>query len=63
MTAAFTIAPASERTLDFGAYLIGTLVLTVMLGAVALAAWRVRATILPGWRGAPARLVVGQVQR
>ena len=56
MTPAFTIAPASERTLDFGAYLIGTLVLAVMLGAVALAAWRVRATILPGWRGAPARL-------
>ena len=57
MTPAFTIAPTSERALDAGSYLLGSLELALILGAVALAGWRVRATILPGWRGAPARLV------
>lgn len=57
MSPAFTIAPTSERALDAGAYLLGSLELALILGAVALAGWRVRATILPGWRGAPARLV------
>jgi hypothetical protein len=52
----FSFAPASERALDAGAYLLGSLELALIVGAVALAAWRVRATILPGWRGAPARL-------
>lgn len=57
MTAAFELAPASERTLDAGAYLLGALELTVIVGALAIAAWSVRRMILPGWAGAPARLV------
>jgi hypothetical protein len=56
VSAAVEIAPASERALGFGAYLLGAAELVLIVGAVALAAWRVRATILPGWRGAPARL-------
>ena len=53
---AFTIAPSSERALDLGAYLLGTLELALILGALAYAGWRVRRTVLPGWSGAPARL-------
>ncbi|MGH2955343.1 MAG: hypothetical protein ACRDK9_15265, partial [Solirubrobacterales bacterium] len=57
MSPAFTIAPADERTLTVGAYLVGAAELAVIVGALAYAAWRVRATALPGWAGAPARLV------
>ena len=57
MIAAFTIAPLSDRTLDAGAYLLGAVELAVIVGGLALAAWSVRGAVLPGWRGAPARLV------
>jgi hypothetical protein len=54
---AFLTAPASERTLTVSAYLAGALELTVVVAALAFAAHRVRALLLPGWSGAPARLV------
>src|SRR6476620_1069613 len=57
MSAAFVTAPASERTLTVGAYLAGALELTLVVAALAFGAHRVRALILPGWSGAPARLV------
>jgi hypothetical protein len=55
--AAFSVAPASERTLDAGAYLVGILELAVVVGALAYGAYSVRALVLADWRGAPARLV------
>ncbi|MCW3063147.1 MAG: hypothetical protein JWN32_319, partial [Solirubrobacterales bacterium] len=36
-------------------YLAGAAVLAIVLGPVALAAVAVRARVLPGWSGAPAR--------
>lgn len=57
MTAAFELAPASERTLDAGSYLLGALELGVIVAALAFAAWSLRAMLMPGWEGAPARLV------
>ena len=57
MTTAFELAPASERTLDAGAYLLGALELAVIAAALGLAAWSLRRMILPGWEGPPARLV------
>ncbi|MQA74259.1 MAG: hypothetical protein GEU88_07975, partial [Solirubrobacterales bacterium] len=57
MSLAFTIAPADERTLAAGAYLLGVLELALIVGAFAYAAWRVRALALASWSGAPARLV------
>ncbi|HSF01467.1 MAG TPA: hypothetical protein VLA62_00560, partial [Solirubrobacterales bacterium] len=56
MSVAFTIAPAGERTLTVGAYVGGALELVVVLAALAFGAHRVRALLLPGWSGAPARL-------
>ena len=56
MSAAFVTAPAGERTLTIGAYLAGALELTLVLAALAFGAHRVRALLLPGWSGAPARL-------
>ena len=56
MSAAFSFAPTSERTLDAGAYLLGVLALTLIVAPLALAAWRLRGTLLPGWSGAPARV-------
>jgi hypothetical protein len=53
---AFTTAPAGERTLDAGAYLAGAVALALALGALAFGAHRVRALLLDGWSGAPARL-------
>ena len=52
----FTVAPASERTLDAGAYLLGSLELALMLVPLALAAWWARGALLPAWSGAPARV-------
>jgi hypothetical protein len=49
-------APASERTLEPGAYLLGAVGLLALAGLLAFSAYRVRAALLPGWRGAPARL-------
>jgi hypothetical protein len=56
VSAAFVIAPSSERTLTVGAYLAGALELGLVLAALAFGAYRVRALLLPGWSGAPARL-------
>src|SRR5207247_2134672 len=49
-------APASERRLTAGAYLGGALELVLVVAALAFGARRVRALVLPGWSGAPARL-------
>jgi hypothetical protein len=57
VSAAFEIAPAGERTLDAAAYLAGTVGLAVVVAGFGFAAWRVRAHLMPGWGGAPARLV------
>ena len=54
--AAFVTAPASERTLAAGDYLVGFVELAAVAGALAFGAHRVRALLLPGWSGAPARL-------
>ena len=53
----FVIAPPSERILTVGQYLVGAAELAVVLAALAFGAYRVRAWLLPGWWGAPARLV------
>ncbi len=51
------VAPASERTLAVGSYLFGAVELALVVGALAFGAYRVRALLLPGWWGAPARVV------
>ncbi len=56
MTGGFSFASADDRVLTVGAYLLGSLELAVIFGALAYAAWRLRAAILPGWSGAPARV-------
>jgi len=56
MIAAVTVAPAGERVLGAGAYLGGVLELALALAAIGFGARRVRALLLPGWNGAPARL-------
>lgn len=57
MIVAFTVAPASERTLGVGAFLAGSLELALIVVPLAYAAWRARSALLPGWAGAPARVV------
>ncbi len=57
MSPAVSIAPASERTLDAGSYLLGALELGLIVVALAFVGWRVRRAALGGWSGAPARLV------
>jgi hypothetical protein len=42
---------------SFGSYLLGAAQLAVLAAGFGLAAYWVRARLLPGWRGAPARLV------
>ena len=42
--------------MSFGAYLGGVLGLALVAAAMALAAWRLRGRLLPGWTGPPARL-------
>jgi predicted membrane channel-forming protein YqfA (hemolysin III family) len=42
---------------SFGSYLLGAAQLAVLAAATGYAAWLLRARLLPGWRGAPARLV------
>lgn len=54
---AFVTAPASERTLAAGDYLIGAVELAAVVAALAFGAYRMRALLLPAWSGAPARLV------
>ena len=56
LPAAFYTAPASDRVLTAGAYLVGVVELAALLGALAFGAYRVRALLLPDWTGAPARL-------
>src|SRR3954468_7617695 len=40
-----------------GSYLLGAVQLALVLVPVCFAAWRLRGRLLPGWTGAPARLV------
>jgi hypothetical protein len=42
---------------SFGSYLLGAVQLIVLAAGFGLAAYMLRARLLPGWRGAPARLV------
>jgi hypothetical protein len=42
---------------SFGSYLLGALQLIVLAAGFGLAAYMLRTRLLPGWRGAPARLV------
>src|SRR4051812_31631867 len=42
---------------SFGSYLLGAAQLVVLAATTGYAAWMLRARLLPGWRGAPARLV------
>jgi hypothetical protein len=42
---------------SLGSYLLGAAQLAVLAVATGYAAWLLRARLLPGWRGAPARLV------
>jgi hypothetical protein len=42
---------------SFGSYLLGAVQLAVLALGFGYAAWLLRARLLPGWRGAPARLV------
>jgi hypothetical protein len=53
---AFVTAPASERVLTAGDYLIGVVELAAVVAALAFGAYRVRQLLLPAWSGAPARL-------
>jgi hypothetical protein len=46
---------------SFGSYLLGAAQLAVLAAATGYAAWLLRARLLPGWRGAPARLVEATV--
>ena len=57
MSAAFSIAPAGERTLAADEYLLGCLLLAAIVGPLVFAAWRLRRALLPSFSGAPARLV------
>ena len=50
-------ALAVDRALSAGEFLGGALQLAIVLGALGFGATRVRGLLLPGWRGAPARLV------
>ena len=54
--AAFVTAPASERTLTAGATWSARSSCRWSVAALAFGAHRVRALLLPGWSGAPARL-------
>jgi hypothetical protein len=54
---AFYTAPASDRVLTAGDFLVGVVELAALVGALAFGAYRVRALLLPAWTGAPARLV------
>jgi hypothetical protein len=40
-----------------GSYLLGVVQLALVLAPICFAAWRLRQRLLPGWAGAPARLV------
>lgn len=42
---------------DLGGYLLGVVQLALVVGPLAFSAYRLRQRLLPGWEGAPARLV------
>jgi hypothetical protein len=42
---------------SLGSYLLGAAQLVLLAAATGYAAWMLRARLLPGWRGAPARLI------
>src|ERR1700750_2389738 len=42
---------------DLGSYLLGALQLALVVGPICFSAYRLRQRLLPGWAGAPARLV------
>ncbi len=42
--------------MSFGRFALGALLMALVLGPVALGAWRVRARVLPAWSGGPARV-------
>lgn len=50
------IATPDQRLLSLGEYLVGALSLIGILAPLVWASWRIRAAVLPGWSGAPARL-------
>lgn len=52
----FRVAPVAERTLAAGEYMLGVLVLAAIVLPHAWIAWRLRATVLAGWTGPPARV-------
>ena len=56
LSPAFVIAPASDRLLSAGDYLLGALELGAVLAALAFGAYRVRSAVLPRWSGPPARV-------
>src|SRR5436190_745263 len=56
MTAALTVALASERALGASSFIASCIELAVVLAALGFGAFSVRALLLPAWRGAPARL-------
>ena len=53
MTAGFSTAPADDRVLSVGAYLVGFAELAVILLAVGYGAVRLRRALLSGWSGPP----------
>ena len=57
MPLAYSVAPASERALGASSFIASSLELAAILAALAFGAFSARALLLPGWRGAPARLV------
>jgi hypothetical protein len=56
MAPAFTTAPADERVLSVGAYLLGLAELGLIVAALGYGSWRLRRAIVGGWTGAPALL-------
>jgi len=47
--------------LSLGSYLLGVVQVAILVGALGFSAYRLRERLLPGWDGAPARLVEGVV--
>ena len=56
MIAGFTTAPADERVLDVGAYLLGFAELALIVAALGYGSRRLRRAVVGGWTGAPALL-------
>lgn len=43
--------------MSIAGYLLGAVLVAILAGSAGFTAWRLRAVVLPGWSGAPARLV------